>query len=61
MTHPATDPGLTPLDLLARQQDAVEQLTLTVELLQGQVENLRRRIQALEGVPLPDQEPPEPG
>ena len=58
-----TQPGnakLSPLELLARQNAAIEALTATVELLQQQVEALQRRVDAIEGVPLP-QEPPEPG
>jgi hypothetical protein len=58
-----TQPGnakLSPLDLLARQNEAIEALTATVELLQQQVEALQRRVDAIEGVLLPE-EPPEPG
>jgi hypothetical protein len=58
-----TGPGnanLSPLDLLARQNEAIEALTATVELLQQQVEALQRRVDAIEGVDLPE-EPPEPG
>lgn len=58
MTDSSTAPNLTPLDLLARQQEAIEQLTATVELLQREMEAMWRRIQDLEGVPLPDHEPP---
>jgi FtsZ-binding cell division protein ZapB len=60
MIDPVSGPDLTPLDLLARQNEAIEQLVSTVELLQLQVEELRRRVQTLEGVPWPEQEP-EPG
>jgi uncharacterized coiled-coil protein SlyX len=58
-----TQPGnarLSPLELLARQNDAIDALTTTVELLQRQVEALQRRLDAIEGIPLP-KEPPEPG
>jgi vacuolar-type H+-ATPase subunit D/Vma8 len=58
-----TQPGnakLSPLELLARQNAAIDALTATIELLQQQVEALQRRVDAIEGVPLP-QEPPEPG
>jgi uncharacterized coiled-coil protein SlyX len=61
MNHQAEDARLSPLDLLARQNKAIEALTATVELLQQQVESLRGRVAALEGAPLPRQEPPEPG
>jgi uncharacterized coiled-coil protein SlyX len=61
MNQPAQDARLSPLDLLARQNQAIEALSATVELLQQQVEFLRGRVEALEGVPLPAQEPPEPG
>jgi hypothetical protein len=56
MTEHVTDASL---DLLARQNGAIEQLTRTAELLQQQVDALRRRVAALEGVPWPNQEPPE--
>lgn len=58
MSNPAEEPGPTPLDLLAHQQETIEHLTATVELLQGEVEALWRRVQALEGIPLPEHEPP---
>jgi hypothetical protein len=58
MTDPLADADLTPLDLLARQNAAIESLTRTVELQQQQLEALRRRIEALEGVPWPSREPP---
>jgi hypothetical protein len=61
MNHHAEDATLSPLDLLARQNKAIEALTATVELLQQQVESLRGRVEALEGAPLPGQEPPESG
>jgi hypothetical protein len=57
----ADEARLGPLDLLARQNQAIEALIATVELLQQQVESLRGRVEALEGVPLPGQEPPDPG
>jgi hypothetical protein len=46
------------MDLLARQNVVIEDLLRTAELHQEAIEGLRRRIQALEGVPWPDQEPP---
>jgi uncharacterized coiled-coil protein SlyX len=58
VTEPYTDASLTPLDLLARQNAALEDLTRTVEAQQVQLDALRRRVQALEGVPWPDQESP---
>jgi hypothetical protein len=60
VTDHASDADLTPLDLLARQNEAIEQLMTTVELLQLQVEELRRRVQAIEDVPWPEDEP-DPG
>lgn len=60
MTQPAADGQLTPLDLLARQNEAIEQLTRTVELMQRELQDHRRRLAALEGIPWPDQEPSEP-
>jgi hypothetical protein len=60
VTDPVNNADLTPLDLLARQNEAIEQLMTTVEQLQLQVEELRRRIQALEGIPWPKDEP-DPG
>jgi hypothetical protein len=56
MTHPAADPDT--LEILARQQETIDALTATVELHQRQIEALWRRIQDLEGIPLPDTEPP---
>jgi hypothetical protein len=58
MTHPVTEPGLSALDLIARQQDTIDNLAAAIDLLQDQVATLRRRIQALEGVPFPEHEPP---
>jgi hypothetical protein len=58
MSDPVADRHLTPMELLARQQETIEHLTATVELHQQQIEALWRRIQELEGVPLPDHEPP---
>ena len=58
MSDPTTDRQPTPMELLARQQETIEHLTATVELHQHQIEALWRRIQELEGVPLPDHEPP---
>jgi hypothetical protein len=60
VTDPVNPEDLTPLDILARQNEVIEQLTAAVELLQLQVEELRRRIQAVEGVPWPEHEP-DPG
>ena len=56
MTSPAADPDT--LEVLARQQETIDALTATVELHQRQIEALWRRIQDLEGIPLPDTEPP---
>jgi prefoldin subunit 5 len=58
MTQPA-DETLNPLHILARQADAIEQLTTAVELMQRELQALRRRVQELEGVPWPE-EPPDP-
>jgi hypothetical protein len=58
VTEPAADATLTPLDLLAKQNETIETLTRGLEFLQIEVEALRRRVQALEGVPWPDEEPP---
>jgi hypothetical protein len=58
VTEPAADATLTPLDLLATQNETIETLTRGLEFLQIEVEALRRRVQALEGVPWPDEEPP---
>jgi hypothetical protein len=57
MTSPVAGADLTPLELLARQQESIEQLAATVELLQREMEAMWRRIQDLEGVPLPEREP----
>jgi hypothetical protein len=65
---------LTPLELLAQQREvtkqqaiviakqgeAINQLMTAVELIQGELRSLRRRLQQVEGVPWPDQEPPDP-
>jgi hypothetical protein len=59
MTDPGAGKNPTPLDLLARQQESIEQLAATVELLQREMEAMWRRIQDLEGVPFPDHEPPD--
>jgi len=59
MSYPPADQELTPLDLLTRQQETIEQLAATVALHQRQIESMWRRIQELEGVPFPDTEPPE--
>jgi uncharacterized coiled-coil protein SlyX len=45
--------------VVTRQQDTIEKLIATVELHQRQLDALWRRVQDLEGVPFPDQEPPE--
>lgn len=58
MTQSA-DETITPLQILARQAEAIEKLTTAVELMQGELQALRRRVQELEGVPWPE-EPPEP-
>jgi hypothetical protein len=58
VAEPETDAKLSPIDLLAQQGNAIESLLRTVELQQEAIETLRRRVQALEGVPWPDQEPP---
>jgi hypothetical protein len=58
MSRPDTDPSPSVLDLLARQQETIEQLAATVALHQRQIEALWRRVQDLEGVPVPDTEPP---
>ena len=56
MTAPADDADLRLT--VIRQQEAIEQLTAVIELHQQQIEGLWRRIQDLEGVPFPDEEPP---
>jgi hypothetical protein len=56
MTAPADDADLRLT--VTRQQEAIEQLTAVIELHQQQIEGLWRRIQDLEGVPFPDEEPP---
>ncbi len=59
MSSPETDLSPTALDVLARQQETIEQLAATVALHQRQIEALWRRVQDLEGVPVPDTEPPQ--
>jgi hypothetical protein len=59
MSYLPADQELTPLDLLTRQQETIEQLAATVAIHQRQIEAMWRRIQELEGVPFPDTEPPE--
>jgi hypothetical protein len=59
MSYPPADQEQTPLDLLTRQQETIEQLAATVASHQRQIEAMWRRIQDLEGVPFPDTEPPE--
>lgn len=61
MTEPDAEPKLSPMDILAKQNIVIEDLLRTAELHQQQIEALRRRVQALEGVPWPDQEPPGDG
>jgi hypothetical protein len=56
MTAPTDDADLHLT--VTRQQEAIEQLTAVIELHQQQIEGLWRRIQDLEGVPFPDEEPP---
>jgi uncharacterized coiled-coil protein SlyX len=46
-------------DVVAQQQDTIEKLVTAVDLLQRQLDALWRRVQDLEGIPFPDQEPPE--
>ena len=58
MTEPDAKDQLSPMDLLARQSVVIADLLRTAELHQEAIEGLRRRVQALEGVPWPDQEPP---
>jgi hypothetical protein len=59
LTEPDTSLTPSPLEVLALQNAAIEDLTRTVEAQQVQLDVLRRRVQALEGVPWPDREPPE--
>jgi uncharacterized coiled-coil protein SlyX len=61
MTSQPDNARLTPLELLARQNEAIEALTAAVEQLQLEVEFLRRRVDALGGVPLPGREHLEAG
>jgi hypothetical protein len=63
MTSHPDNAMLSPLDLLARQNEAIASLTATIELLQQEYESLSRRVQALEDAHArrPDAEPPEPG
>lgn len=58
MTESSTEETLSPMDILARQNIVIEDLLRTAELQQEAIEGLRRRVQALEGVPWPDQESP---
>lgn len=60
MNHPQSKAALTPLELLARQNEAIGQLTRAVELLQAELRALRGRVEVLEGVPLPEEEPSGP-
>ena len=59
MTDSLADADLAGLDLLARQNATIEDLTHTVELQKQQLDALRRRFAALEGVPWASQEPPD--
>jgi hypothetical protein len=63
MTNQPHNAMLSPLDLLARQSEAITSLTATIEFLQQEYESLRRRVQALEDARArrPEAEPPEPG
>jgi uncharacterized coiled-coil protein SlyX len=58
MTDQRTNMELTPVDVLARQKDAIDELAMTCALQQRQLDELRRRVQALEGVPWPEHGPP---
>lgn len=60
MTQPPYREALNPLEIMTRQGEAIEKLTQTVGLMQRELQDLRRRVQALEGVPWPE-EPPDPG
>jgi hypothetical protein len=61
MTNQPHNALLSPLELLARQNEAIASLTTAIEFLQQEYESLRRRIQALEDARRPDTEPPELG
>ena len=56
MTAPADDSDLR--SVVTRQQDMIEKLIATVGLHQRQLSALWQRVQDLEGVPFPEQEPP---
>jgi hypothetical protein len=58
VTEPDAEQKLSPMDILARQSVVIEDLLRTAELHQEAIEGLRRRVQELEGVPWPNQEPP---
>jgi len=60
MTQPTDPASMNPFDVLVRQGEAIEMLTRTMELMQGELRALRRRVETIEGAPLPA-EPPEPG
>ena len=53
MTIRSRNADLSPLKLLGRQNEAIRALTATAELLRQQVQALRRRIDSIEGIPLP--------
>lgn len=58
MTTPSNDTDLRAV--VGMQQEAIEKLTEMVELHQRQLNALWRRVQDLEGVPIPTEEPPGP-
>ena len=59
MDHQMNSSGMSVAEIITRQQETIEVLVETVELHQRQLNALWRRVQDLEGVPVPDQEPPE--
>lgn len=59
MTQPPYQEVLNPLEIITRQGEAIEKLTQVVGLMQRELQDLRCRVQALEGVPWPE-EPPDP-
>jgi hypothetical protein len=59
MTQPNTDDKPAVQDVLAQHSAALEDLLRAVEAQQVQLDVLRRRVQELEGVPWPNQEPPD--
>jgi hypothetical protein len=56
MTAPVDDSDLR--SVVTRQQDMIEKLITTVGLHQRQLSALWQRVQDLEGIPFPEQEPP---